>query len=213
MENKYQLSRIHNYIQGLMSREEMHALEREALDDPFLADALEGYKLQQGVDAKSLSLLQQRLERRVAAHTQQKNRFYFNGQRLAVGMAAAVLFVVGCTLLLIRYLPHQSQTHVTEVELIDKSLTQVEVLPLPGADAQPVGGWKAFAAFVAENYSGTPNSQHVKVVFQIDANGRPYNIQPQLEGKAPLYQDLIHLFQKGPKWEGKQGAVDVVFPE
>src|SRR5512138_247805 len=34
---------IEKYHKGLLSPREMHALEKAALDDPFLADALEGY--------------------------------------------------------------------------------------------------------------------------------------------------------------------------
>ncbi len=52
MENNYQLSRIHNYIHGLMTKEDMFQLEREALEDPFLQDAIDGYRLQNGVDAR-----------------------------------------------------------------------------------------------------------------------------------------------------------------
>ena len=32
------------YYSGTMTAAERHALEKAALDDPFLADALEGYK-------------------------------------------------------------------------------------------------------------------------------------------------------------------------
>lgn len=46
MENNYQLSRIQNYISGLMNKEEMFQLEKEALEDPFLQDAIEGYRMQ-----------------------------------------------------------------------------------------------------------------------------------------------------------------------
>jgi outer membrane biosynthesis protein TonB len=33
---------VHRYLRGELTAREMHALEKEALDDPFLADALEG---------------------------------------------------------------------------------------------------------------------------------------------------------------------------
>ena len=33
---------IERYLRGELSGEEMHALEKEALNDPFLAEALEG---------------------------------------------------------------------------------------------------------------------------------------------------------------------------
>jgi len=39
----YSLKDIKRYRQGLMSREEMHAFEKASMEDPFLADALEGY--------------------------------------------------------------------------------------------------------------------------------------------------------------------------
>ncbi|MBC7588424.1 MAG: carboxypeptidase regulatory-like domain-containing protein, partial [Chitinophagaceae bacterium] len=41
---EYTLSDIENYLQGNMTAAEMHAIEKEALKDPFLADAMEGYE-------------------------------------------------------------------------------------------------------------------------------------------------------------------------
>lgn len=213
MENNYQLSRIHNYIHGLMSREEMHALEREALEDPFLQDAIDGYKLQQGVDVKSLSLLQQRLERRIAEHAQRKNRFYFSWQRLAIGMVAAVMFIAVCTLLLIRHLPNKQHSNVTEVELMDEALTQTVVNALPAGDAQPVGGWEAFSAFVSEHYSGVNIEQRLEVRFKVAPDGRPYDIQPGVVKSQQIYEEIIQVLQKGPKWKGKTGHIEIVFPE
>lgn len=213
MENNYQLSRIHNYIHGLMSREEMHTLEREALEDPFLQDAIDGYKLQQGVDVKSLSLLQQRLERRIAEHAQRKNRFYFSWQRLAIGMVAAVMFIAVCTLLLIRHLPNKQHSNVTEVELMDEALTQTVVNALPAGDAQPVGGWEAFSAFVSEHYSGVNIEQRLEVRFKVAPDGRPYDIQPGVVKSQQIYEEIIQVLQKGPKWKGKTGHIEIVFPE
>lgn len=213
MENNYQLSRIHNYIHGLMSREEMHALEREALEDPFLQDAIDGYKMQQGVDVKSLSLLQQRLERRIAEHTQRKNRFYFSWQRLAIGMVAAVMFIAVCTLLLIRYLPNRQHTNVTEVELMDDVLTQAVVHALPDGDAQPVGGWEAFSAFVSEHYSGVNMEKRLEVRFKVGQDGLPYDIQPQIAKRHQIHGEILQILQKGPKWQGKEGHIEIVFPE
>lgn len=191
----------------------MHALEREALDDPFLQDAIDGYKMQQGVDVKSLSLLQQRLERRIAEHAQRKNRFYFSWQRLAIGMVGAVMFIAVCTLLLIRHLPNGQNTHVTEVELMDDALTQTVVHSLPIGDAQPVDGWEAFSAFVSTHYSGVNTEKRLKVRFKVGQDGLPYDIQPQVATNQPIYEEIIQVLQKGPKWEGKEGYIEIVFPE
>src|SRR5215212_723829 len=39
----YSAEDISRYWQGKLTSEEMHAMERAAMDDPFLADAMEGY--------------------------------------------------------------------------------------------------------------------------------------------------------------------------
>lgn len=214
MDNNYQLSRIHNYVQGLMSRDEMHTLEREALEDPFLQDAIDGYKLQQGVDAKSLSLLQQRLERRIAEHAQRKNQFYFSWQRLAIGMAAAVMFISVCTLLLIRHLPNNKlDRSVTEVELMDDVLTQTIVHAMPNGDAQPIGGWEAFSTFVSGHYSGINAEKQLEVLFKVGQDGVPFDIQPKVDRAEPIHEEVVRILQSGPKWQGKEGHIEIVFPE
>jgi hypothetical protein len=40
----YTAADIEKYWKGTLSAAEMHAMEKAAMDDPFLADALEGYK-------------------------------------------------------------------------------------------------------------------------------------------------------------------------
>lgn len=52
---------IEKYHKGLLSPKERHALEKAALDDPFLADALEGYTANVNV-AADLAELQKRLQ-------------------------------------------------------------------------------------------------------------------------------------------------------
>ncbi|KGE14807.1 hypothetical protein [Sphingobacterium deserti] len=213
MENNYQLSRIHNYIHGLMSKEDMHALEREALDDPFLQDAIDGYRLQNGVDAKSLSLLQQRLERRLQANAQRKNSYFFGWQRLAIGLVAAVMFITVCTLVLMRYLPKRGANTVTEVELMDDKLhSTVVVRPLSGADAVPNGGWEAFSEFVADNHNVDSKEKRVAVFFKVDAAGKAYDIRPQVSDAA-MQENVVDLLRRGPEWKGKEGYIEIVFSD
>ena len=42
---QYSAADIQRYLKGEMSAEEMHAIETAALDDPFLADAIEGFEM------------------------------------------------------------------------------------------------------------------------------------------------------------------------
>ncbi|MFI5131174.1 MAG: carboxypeptidase-like regulatory domain-containing protein [Chitinophagales bacterium] len=60
-------SDIEKYHKGQLSAKERHALEKAALDDPFLADALEGYSTQ-GVNASSDMA---ELRRRLSEKTEQ----------------------------------------------------------------------------------------------------------------------------------------------
>lgn len=71
----------------------MHELEKRALDDPFLADALDGYAHINRPATKQLSLLQTQLEERIAQQQENKNVFNFSWQRLSIAAAAGLLFV------------------------------------------------------------------------------------------------------------------------
>ena len=62
----YTAGDLERYVSGQMSREEMHRLEKAALDDPFLAEALEGMMLSGGDEAwKDLGELREDLRIRL----------------------------------------------------------------------------------------------------------------------------------------------------
>lgn len=96
--NHYSASDILRYLHGKMLPAEMHALERAALDDPFLADAIEG--MQQSVEKFDASLINNDLndlEKRVKERAAQTNRavapvIAFRWWQVA---AAAAVIVVG----------------------------------------------------------------------------------------------------------------------
>ena len=213
MESNYQLTKIHNYINDLMAVDDMHTFEQEALRDPFLQDAIDGYRLQQGVDPRALSLLQQRLQRRVAEQARLKHSHYFGWQRLTVGLVAAVMFVVACTLLLIRYFPDKTRSNITEVELMDEQLSDIRVEALPNSTAQPLSGWEAYQNFLSQNYAGSNPVPEVIVAFQIDKDGSPYQITIQTESNNSTYEELKSLIAKGPKWKGASATLKITFPE
>lgn len=64
----YSAEDIARYWQGKLSAKEMHAMEKAAMDDPFLADALEGYSnASSAAVATDIQTLQHRLKERVSA--------------------------------------------------------------------------------------------------------------------------------------------------
>ena len=59
----YTAADIKKYLSGGMSNAEMYAIEKAALDDPFLAEAIEGYEVMEEKDwSKELAALKQKLE-------------------------------------------------------------------------------------------------------------------------------------------------------
>ena len=209
MENNYQLSRIHNYVNGLMSREEMHALEREALDDPFLQDAIDGYKLQEGVDVKQLSLLQQRLATRIAEQSTGRNRRFYGWQRLAIGATAAVMFVTICTLLLLRYFPQQ-KSNLAEVEIMQDQVFSVAVANTGQFNGEPTVTWAQYELYLTHSYVGNDHREgEVLVHFKIDEMGKPNRILINGSDDLTLYSELVRLLENGPKWRGNEAEIRV----
>src|SRR5215204_1863365 len=88
--NSFTATDIERYYNGQMSAAERHALEKAALDDPFLADALEGYAFAATpVDdlAKIHSRLDQKLKRKKVVPIFQKYKW--------ISVAAIVLIIAG----------------------------------------------------------------------------------------------------------------------
>jgi hypothetical protein len=213
MENNYQLSRIHNYINGLMSKEEMHTLEREALDDPFLQDAIDGYALQKGVDTKSLSLLQKRLANRIEEQPLGRNRRFYGWQRLAIGATAAVMFVTVCLLLLIKYIPQRQTAGLREVEIMQENTFSISLISSQ-SNAEPRGGWSSFEAYIQQNLKEKNYEKGSLIVtFDIDKDGTPIQIQEEKNKKEKhkAFDKLKKLITDGPKWHGDQAAISIDF--
>jgi len=89
----YSSSDIEKYLSGELPDPEMHAMERAALDDPFLADALEGMVIHRSLPEQpsfqqEIASLQKRLDDRVSL---KKRRVL----PLAMKYAAAVILLLG----------------------------------------------------------------------------------------------------------------------
>lgn len=88
---KYSAVDFEKYWKGELSRAEMNALEKAALDDPFLADALEGYR-NISTAGTDITLLKQKLNERIA----EPGKSVIKGiHRLTWLRAAAVVIIIG----------------------------------------------------------------------------------------------------------------------
>jgi hypothetical protein len=94
---QYTYKDIERYHSGQMSEDEMHRMEMAALDDPFLADALEGYSYT-STAKEDLNKLQDRLFER----TNQKEKVFWIGKNYNwLKIAAVLLFVIAGSWLLV----------------------------------------------------------------------------------------------------------------
>lgn len=80
---------IRQYLAGELDDKAMHALERQALDDPFLADALEGYGQHAPEQQAQQADLVSRLEARVAPKEAKVRTMYYRW-----AAAAAILLLM-----------------------------------------------------------------------------------------------------------------------
>jgi len=83
---------IQQYLEGSLDKKLMHELEKRALEDPFLADALEGFAQTTNAD-HGLSILQRQLHERIVHQQENKKVFDLTWQRLSIAAAAAVMFI------------------------------------------------------------------------------------------------------------------------
>lgn len=120
----YNATDLSRYHAGRMSATEMHALEKAALSDPFLADALEGYALVQD-PGNDLAELQQKLNEKAAG---KKN--FFLSPRANNGwlrIAAMLIIFAGIAYLFYKTNDHSKPTGLAKTEM--NKPTPVNVSP------------------------------------------------------------------------------------
>ncbi|RAJ03857.1 hypothetical protein LX64_02734 [Chitinophaga skermanii] len=135
---------IQLYLEGKLSDREMHALEKMALDDPFLAEALEGYGGKNTQQAPHLNDLQARLQARLVQPREQpaseeeaiivpitkKRRVDYRW-----AAAAVILIILSVSTLILRdYQGQEKNTSITVAEDIKSTTAQ----PDQPADPTPV---------------------------------------------------------------------------
>lgn len=83
---------LEDYLDGKLDAKTMYRVEKLSLEDPFVAEALEGLS-KSPKRTKTLSLLQKQLQERIAQKPIEKKRWTVTSHRLSIAAAAAVLFV------------------------------------------------------------------------------------------------------------------------
>lgn len=236
MESNYNIVRIQQYLLGQLSREEMHAMEKEAMDDPLLGDAIEGYRLQEDINHGRLSLLQQRLANRIEGQRKERNRFYFTSQRLGIAATAAVLFVLVVLLFWMKsdMFPfagtgEKEKEVQVETSIIGELPKKLVITRTPPSDANrmvvatPVGGWTEFGEHLQANFDWgklfavTAIGDKYHLTFEIGETWKPGNLAVSVVGQEDqsvnnrLYEEFKRILEAGPVWRGVEGDFEIEF--
>jgi hypothetical protein len=117
----YSAEDIQNYVAGKLSAAEMHAMEKAALDDPFLADAIEG--MENGIDqhgSASLDADINDLQKRLSERINEKRKTKVIGlDHLWWQVAAALIVLVGAGTL--------TYTYFNKSNFLNKNIARSEI--------------------------------------------------------------------------------------
>ena len=110
----YSFEDIQRYLQGKMSAVEMHAIEKAALQDPFLADAIEGYTdANTNTTRKNLNEINAALIK----DEQDSKVIFINRKTQLLRIAALIIIIAGAGMLSIYFFKDSNkQEHIAQVK-------------------------------------------------------------------------------------------------
>lgn len=127
---------LEDYLDGKLDAKSMHRIERLSLEDPFVAEALAGLSLSPK-RIQSLSLLQRRLQDRIAQKPIEQKRWQITSQRLSIAAAAAVLFITVSLLFWMRESRNQAQIAANTPKKVEVAIAaQAQTTEKPVAKAK-----------------------------------------------------------------------------
>ena len=182
---------ISQYLNGELDEPSMHELERQALDDPFLADALEGYSHAEVPAGPHLSLLQKQLEERIALQQERKNVFNFTWQRISIAAAASMLFISASILFWMKGSQRNGAPIARHEKKVDVSLSSADSLIKEGAlDDKKEAVIRPAEVKPAEAKGNASKERNIHREPLIAANKKP---EPITESRSELSQQVASL--------------------
>lgn len=129
---------LEDYLDGKLDAKTMNRVEREALDDPFVAEALAGLSESPKRSLQSISLLQKQLHERIAAHQSVKKTSVITWQRLSIAATAAVMFVSISIMFWMRENNHQKELAGRPKKVDVTIAPTIPAVEAPAVQAAPV---------------------------------------------------------------------------
>lgn len=188
----YSSADIRRYVNGQMSAEEMNALERAALDDPFLSDAIDGYmETGSGRVEEDLEDLQVRMKNRIKKEDKQSATVLPSWWKIA-----ALLILVaggGGLYYMLNTAPEQENITIARNEQMQQSLPLADslsndIISLNEPAAQPDARQQVISNAAAESTSKQvpEEPKQVEVATTESKAKMPSPVQPGVPSPAMM---------------------------
>jgi TonB family protein len=142
---------LEHYLDGKLDSKAMHRIEKQALEDPFVAQALAGLTASPKRASQNVSLLQKQLYERIGQQQVTKKTSVYTWQRLSIAAAAAVMFISVSIIFFIR-----EEEHRTELAKIKNCPKNIEVNIAPSTAAIDSSGEQTYAANKVTKKANSP---------------------------------------------------------
>jgi hypothetical protein len=157
---QYSAADIQRYLKGQMSAEEMHAIETAALDDPFLADAIEGFEtVMAEKDEEAINAGLGKLNKQLSERIKQPGKVVYLNQSKwwRLSAAAVILLIVGVAV----YNKWSNIDQRTNSKLAVSEKQQMDSSRLPGEQEERSSS--------SQTFLDTQKNQDNKSVTQVPA--------------------------------------------
>jgi hypothetical protein len=157
---QYSAADIQRYLKGQMSAEEMHAIETAALDDPFLADAIEGFEtVMAEKDEEAINAGLGKLNKQFSERIKQPGKVVYLNQSKwwRLSAAAMILLIVGVAV----YNNWSNIDQKTNSQLAVSEKQQMDSSRLPGEQEERSSS--------SQTFLDTQKNQDNKSVTQVPA--------------------------------------------
>jgi hypothetical protein len=192
----YSSQDLMRYVRGEMSPSEQHALEKAALEDPFLSDALEGY-MAHPQDEETLLSLQHSIKSIQSKSNPSSGKIWFM-RPLSIAAAISVLFFAGYVALQSDEAKTNKKTEPQfaenkQTEAIKETVTNIQAdpskTPLEKTPAQSV---KTVENLPSKNQQSVDEKPTESVAFTAPVVAEDVNAAPLESSKQEADLDVQH---------------------
>lgn len=151
-----QINDIERYLNGQMTAAEMHAFEKQMLSDPFLSDAVDGYREQWQEIQQREDLIQ--LEEQIQKRNNSKSRVIAGSFRQWMSIAALLIVILSSAVVLYRiFSPGNETKNIASKEQATSTEPDNKIIPQTTVDSQTVAVNEKQKPFPTENKQGVNN--------------------------------------------------------